>query len=197
MFFFSPSAYVAETRGCQFVKSNCQSSAPWYSTAGSSSGKDVLERPARKVLGLLMVVADSHLDREIARRERVAERPAPDLVLEDRPDAAGEQRGIGRGVGVFRAHVLSAGPARGRVRDLLAVVEAELQLVVDVAGVEELGDLAVGLLLRILRPVVPVVVLVLGVDPIGVPRLVPIAGDLEGELLQSSDPLPRSVYTGF
>ncbi len=38
MFFLSPSAYVAETRGCQFVKSNCQSSAPWYWTAGSSSG---------------------------------------------------------------------------------------------------------------------------------------------------------------
>ena len=51
----------------------------------------IREGRAREVLGLLQVVADAGCDRQVARRDRVAERAAQVLGRVDRADAAREQ----------------------------------------------------------------------------------------------------------
>ena len=115
---------------------------------------------------------------------------APELRPVDGPDAAGEQGVlIARGARVVLALTFwAAGQARGGVGDLLAVVEAELQLVVELARVEELGHLEVRLLLRILGVVVVVVVVVRQVRSVrsrvvlAVPARISVARRLEGHV---------------
>ena len=100
-----------------------------------------------EVVTLLPVVPDARVDRQVAEGQRVRQVAA--VVLEARVDDGIARHGRDRRVEVGEVAVVAvARPGRDRVDRRRPIVEAELQLVAEGAGVEEVGAARRGLLLR-------------------------------------------------